>query len=507
MAMLRRLSLLALMSSVLSAADPNAGLMPDGVSVASLPAAPTEGGAAMAIMDAMLQGSCFLPDFKIGADTCTLLNGYPMACVRFTTHFPFGIIESSDKYGHTGLKFDGHLETLKQVMQLDQADSNGSTPSGGGGAAAAPGQVESVLSRGVTAITKNLPTVFAGGQQQGDASRIAQSLGRSLPPPMAMTAVAAILEIVTFGQFCNADFLATTNWGTDWFVADADRGPSSSWRGTVSAYMYDSRTAGEANLSVSMTMSGTSMADVWGLYTHGQNAPRVGRSSSAYGSQVTNMLASGHVAWQMVSAPLFFWNILHTERGGVMYWDLHDPQAITATGRLAAVPKLIPGTLIQNMYPGDGAGCPEKDCGLFDGTGVSGTQARFLGIPLAEQRSMGRGSEKTMAVLLYPYFTCCRTCMASQETVERQFDLEAGNEFTWGLALRGVGDDNSGDQQKSDQQKQQTEQKVAELREKRAKQLQRKSELQSRGSLTAAEQAELTQINTDLGGADSSCTK
>ena len=513
----------------LSAADattttPNSGLMPDGVSVPSLPRAPTEGGAAMAIMDAMLQGSCFLPDFKVGADTCTLLTGYPMACVRFTTHWPFGIMESSDKYGHTGLNFDGHLKSLRQAMQLDQADKNGNTPAsdsggtgtGSGGAGSGSGgtgtgvtapakQAESVTTRGVMAITKNLSPIYSGGQQQADNTRTNHSLGRALPPPMAMTAVAAILEIVTFGQFCSADFLTTTNWGTDWFLADADRGPSSAWRGTVSSYMYDTRTSGEANRSVAMTFSGLSMADVWGLYTHGQNATRVGRSSSGYCSQVGNLLQSGHVAWQLVAAPIFFWNVLHTERGGVTYWDLHDPQSISASGRIAAVPKLIPGTKVQNMYPGDALGCPEKDCGLYDGTGTFGTQARFLAIPIAEQRSSSRGPEKTMAVLLYPYFTCCRLCMGSKETITRQLDAKAGNEFNWGLALRGLGDDNSGTQEESDKQKKTTEDKITEMREKRATQLKRKSELSSKATMTAAETEEMAGINKDLGSADSSC--
>ena len=366
-----------------------AGIIPFKVSVADIPPAVTEANATLAIIHGMTVANCFLDDWRVGVDTCpgATLNNLK-TCVRFTSYFPFGIMEGSDRYGHTGLNFKGQVDYMNQMLPK------------------------------ITAVSKLMDKTHVGDQVS--QSRIAHTVGRATAPPLGVATISAIIQVITFGQGCQYDFLLKANTGIYWFMSDIDRGPGGGWKSTVSPYLRGPL-AGMSNTSLMWTRTGYSMVDYDSFLTWGQCADNLGRSSTGHGSAIANMLRAMSEAWMLISSPMYIpWGLGHDDIGGPMRWPYHDSQSVSSAGMLAQMPKMRPGMKMQMLYPTDSGGCPDTECYKYYGLGEQGTNPRFLGLYLAEQRSAPVGRDNLMAILLYPYITCCVLCISDvTETAKR----------------------------------------------------------------------------------------
>jgi len=369
------------------------GDMPFKVSVASFPPAVTEANASLAIVQGMVLSNCFLDDWRIGVDTCPGASMNPLqACVRFTSYYPFGIMEGSDRYGQTGLNFKGQVAYMKQMLPK------------------------------ITAVSKLMKVTGVGDQVS--QSRIAHTVGRATAPPLGVTVISAIIEILSFGQACQYDFMLKANTGIYWFMADIDRGPGGGWKATISPYLRGPL-SGMSQTSLLWTRTGYALVDYDNFLTWGQCADNLGRSSTGHGSSVANMLRAMSNAWMLVTSPMFFpWGLAHDDIGGPMRWPYHDTMSVSPAGMLAQMPKMRTGMRVQTLYPGSMSGCPDTECYKHYGLGEPGTNPRILGLYLAEQRSAPLGRENLMAVLLYPYITCCVLCISDiEETAIRHTNL------------------------------------------------------------------------------------
>jgi hypothetical protein len=413
-------------------ADANTGWFPDDVALANMPPATKEKDASMAMLEGMIDGSCLLEDIEFGSDQCQILYAQ-VACLRVSTYWPWGVMEGTNEYGLTGLDWQGHVKFMKKA-------------------------VNSVLPTSRSQDSSKASDGAMGGALDSSVKYV-HTVGRSLPPPIALTAIAAVLNIATYGQWCPMDSTTLSNQGIDWYSPEMDRGITGGRNTWISPY-FDSPTLGALSLaSITLTQSGLSSLDVFGILSNGQNGDQIGRASSGYNSMIDNLLRNMVNAAQITYAPSLYYGWKHYDVGGVTRWDNHDSDSITAQGKLSNIPKFVIGTNVQVLYPGDLNGCPEKECWKFWGDGTEGTLPRLASIFIAEQRSLPK-DDKVLSLLFYPYLTCCRNCQldTTGAQVVRQVNPIVGDGFLMELVGSPSQADTSqsqSDQEKNQQQKDQ----------------------------------------------------
>lgn len=408
------------------------GLLPDNVSVVKFPRPIGDVAYPLGIARSIIFGNCFFENISLGVDTCTLpVLEIPLVCVRFTSALPYGFIEASDRYAHTSMNVLTLLHHMSEFIPPPKSNGENSALN------KAWEKLKQSGGRIFNLLTKDMNNVYAqeatGFGRSGH--KYAQGLGRSGPMPSLYITLMAILEVMTLGTICSVDFQIPSIAGRWWFLADANTGITSSWRGIPSSSLFNSAGAGFYWTSIMTTLFAFG-SDILGFTNNGQSSDLIPRGGTTGGAQVVGLTRASAIAWDTVNAPFLFWGILHWRPGGYMNQMVIE-EGVSIEGMLAMTPMLQPFvTYYSSLWPGDLHGCPAQQCHKYMKIGEMGLNAATFQVPAQEATTWNKASralvDKNLAVILWPKLTCCRICQLDIDAaLARQYNLKVGDEFLW----------------------------------------------------------------------------